>query len=319
MTPTSDSPRGTAFAAPHATVHGPRGALAHGDSPGPARRSTAASASTGAQGLVEEPLTVPDALRPWFAGVGFASVDEDRGGPFTHVPDAATKLVFRVDGSDGPEVLVVGPRTRASYHAAKRPASCVELRLGPGATRPLLGVPAVDLVGRIARLGDFPSATARLLAKEVVRPERGQVVPRLADALRKWPPPDDPARSGLLRAAVAAMSTDPDTGRFPSGVRELAHRLAVSERQLRNLFADGVGVSPKHYARIARVRRVLTHAHRSPDTPWAQLAASTGYYDQSHMTADFRALMGVPPTAFFTGRLPPARPCQAYASARVPG
>lgn len=29
------------------------------------------------------------------------------------------------------------------------------------------------------------------------------------------------------------------------------------------------------------------------------------------MTADFRTLMGVPPTSFFTGKLPAARPCQA--------
>lgn len=29
------------------------------------------------------------------------------------------------------------------------------------------------------------------------------------------------------------------------------------------------------------------------------------------MTADFRTLMGVPPTAFFSGRLPRATPCRA--------
>jgi AraC-like DNA-binding protein len=50
---------------------------------------------------------------------------------------------------------------------------------------------------------------------------------------------------------------------------------------------------------------------QADDVPWAQLAATTGYYDQSHMTTDFRTLMGVPPRSFFTGRLPDARPCQA--------
>lgn len=137
---------------------------------------------------------------------------------------------------------------------------------------------------------------------KLVGGDRDLITARLADLL---PPAADGSRERLLRAAVDALSTRPY--RTPAPVREVARELAVSERQLRNLFADGVGVSPKHYARIDRLRHVLTHA---ASAPWAELAAATGYYDQSHMTADFRTLMGVPPGAFFTGRLPRATPCQ---------
>ncbi|MDX6361468.1 MAG: hypothetical protein QOC85_471 [Streptomyces sp.] len=265
-----------------------------------------------ADGFTEEPGALPEALRPWFTGIGFTSVEGDPRRLFAHMPDTATKVVVRVEGDDRRDVLVVGPRTRATYHTGKRLTSCVELRLAPGASRPLLGVPAVDLVGRVAPLGDFPGGAARRLADGLLPLAPEQIVPHLAGTLPDGLAPGDAARTGLLRAAVEAMSTE--TGRLPTGVRELASRLAVSERQLRNLFTDGVGVSPKHYARIARVRHVLHHARGVPGTSWAQLATTTGYYDQSHMTADFRTLMGVPPTSFFTGRLPAAQPCQAYAS-----
>ena len=43
----------------------------------------------------------------------------------------------------------------------------------------------------------------------------------------------------------------------------------------------------------------------------AALAADTGYYDQSHMTAEFRAVMGVPPSAYRAGRLPAPGHCPA--------
>ncbi|MGW0581156.1 helix-turn-helix domain-containing protein [Streptomyces sp. NPDC002920] len=109
----------------------------------------------------------------------------------------------------------------------------------------------------------------------------------------------------LLGAAMAALSTRSD--RAPAQVKDVARELSVSERQLRNLFTEDVGLSPKHYARIDRVRQVLT---RAAEVSWAELAVSTGYYDQSHMAADFRTLMGVPPRAFFTGRLPRATPCR---------
>ena len=104
---------------------------------------------------------------------------------------------------------------------------------------------------------------------------------------------------------MAALSTHRD--RTPAAVQDVARELSVSERPLRNLFAEGVGLSPKHYARIDRVRAVLAHA---TELASAELAAVTGYYDQSHMTSDFRTLMGVPPRSYFTGRLPAPRSCQ---------
>ncbi|TRO59656.1 MULTISPECIES: helix-turn-helix domain-containing protein [unclassified Streptomyces] len=267
--------------------------------------------------VAERALPAPDALRPWIDGIEIGAVvgsnsDSDGGEsrePFTRVPDTATKVVVRVDENGHRDTLVVGPRTRATYHTSKRLASCVQVRLGPGTARPLLGVAAVELVGRVVRLGDLPGSSARQLAGELRWLEGEDAVGRLMEVLPGRLAADDGAgrsRREVLRAAVEALSTDVE--RVPSQVRELAARLAVSERQLRNLFAEGVGVSPKHFARIGRVRHVLAHAGT---TGWAELAASTGYYDQSHMTADFRTLMGVPPRSFFTGRLPVAQPCQS--------
>ncbi|WP_425245021.1 helix-turn-helix domain-containing protein [Streptomyces sp. NEAU-NA10] len=257
--------------------------------------------------LAEQSLPVPETARPWITDMASVRVTGPLRDAFTHVPDTATQVVLRVEDDGRRDTLVVGPRTRASYHADadRRVVSCVQLRLGPGAARPLLGVPAMDLVGRVLPLRELPSATARQLARDLVDLEQDELATHLAATL---PSPAAPSRDRLLRAAVAALSTHRDRTSAP--VKEVARELAVSERQLRNLFAEGVGVSPKHYARIHRVRHVLAHATTAP---WAELAAATGYYDQSHMTADFRTLMGVPPGAFFTGRLPDAQPCQALA------
>ncbi|MEH0447228.1 helix-turn-helix domain-containing protein [Streptomyces sp. B21-102] len=255
--------------------------------------------------LAEPPLPVPTALRSWIAGIGDVAVDRAPEDAYTHLPDTATKVVVRVAQNGRHDTLVVGPRTRATYHADpdERLVSCTQLRLAPGAVGPLLGVPAGDLVGRAVPAADLPGPAARRLARELAAGEPQEITARLADLL---PPPVDGSRERLLRAAVDALSTRPDHA--PAAVHDVARELAVSERQLRNLFAVGVGVSPKHYARIDRVRHLLTHA---ASTPWAQLAADAGFYDQSHMTADFRTLMGVPPTAFFSGRLPRATPCGA--------
>lgn len=257
----------------------------------------------------EQALSLPEALRPWLAGISTVAAVGPPAEAFVHLPDAGTKVVVRVGVTGHRDVLAVGPRVRASYHGGKALASCVEMRLAPGTARPLLGVPAAELVGKVVPLGELPGTTARRLDRELrwLTPE--ETVAHLADVLpERLSGTADAARSRLVRAGVEAMSVR--LGRLPVQVGEVARELAVSERQLRNLFTEGVGLSPKHYARIDRVHAVLTHA---PTAPWAELATATGYYDQSHMTSDFRALMGVPPRSYFTGRLPAATPCQVGA------
>ncbi|MFF7452357.1 MULTISPECIES: helix-turn-helix domain-containing protein [unclassified Streptomyces] len=255
----------------------------------------------------EQALSLPEALRPWIAGISTVTALGPPEEAFVRLPDTGTKVVVRVGVTGQRDVLAIGPRVRASYHEGKALASCVEMRLAPGTTRPLLGVPAAELVGRIVPLGELPGTTARRLDRELRRPDPERIGAHLAEVLpERLTDTADRDRSRLVRAGVDAMSVR--LGRTPGPVGEVARQLAVSERQLRNLFAEGVGLSPKHYARIERVHAVLAHA---PTSPWAELAAATGYYDQAHMTADFRALMGVPPRSYFTGRLPASTPCQA--------
>ncbi|MEW1640854.1 MULTISPECIES: helix-turn-helix domain-containing protein [unclassified Streptomyces] len=259
--------------------------------------------------LSERVVDLPDELRPWVSRVGVLRLDAIRKEPVVHLPDADTKVIVRVEGDGRRSVLVVGPRVRATYHAGKPVVSCVEVRLAPGTTLPLLGVPAVDLVGRAVFLGDLPGELPRRLAADLLGSDPGpeSTTARLAEILpARLAATADPSRTRLVRAGVDAMSVR--TGRLPGPVPDVARELAVSERQLRKLFAEGVGLSPKHFARINRVRAVLAHA---TELSWAGLAAVTGYYDQSHMTSDFRALMGVPPRSYFTGRLPEAMPCRA--------
>ncbi|WP_405959057.1 helix-turn-helix domain-containing protein [Streptomyces sp. NBC_00868] len=81
----------------------------------------------------------------------------------------------------------------------------------------------------------------------------------------------------------------------------------ISERHLNTLFTDGTGLSPKQFARIGRVRTVLA----ADAGRWSEIAATAGYYDQSHMTAEFRHFMGVPSAVFTAGQRPAATACTA--------
>lgn len=223
-------------------------------------------------------LVVPPALLRWVAGIDVATA---AGSAAVDVPDHATTLLLRIDKR---ELIVMGPRTRAAYHVGAPGHSCVRVRMRPGRAQALLGRPLRDLADRTLPFRELPDLDVDQLAADPI--------PALEKALADRPEPPERLEEAahlLLGATVATT----------------AARLHISERRLHTLFTDGTGLSPKHFARIGRVRTVLA----ADAGRWSEIAATAGYYDQSHMTAEFRHFMGVPPAAFTAGRRPAATPC----------
>ncbi|MBS1820718.1 MAG: helix-turn-helix transcriptional regulator [Acidobacteria bacterium] len=106
------------------------------------------------------------------------------------------------------------------------------------------------------------------------------------------------ARSGptdsLVHYALDALREAPAT----ATVAELSRSTGYSTRYLSQRFSEHVGVSPKLYSRILRFQRSVQQLHRGADIPWAELALSCGYYDQSHFANDFREFSGISPTTY---------------------
>jgi transcriptional regulator GlxA family with amidase domain len=73
--------------------------------------------------------------------------------------------------------------------------------------------------------------------------------------------------------------------------------LGLSKRTLERRFQIHIGTTPKKYARIVRLRNALFQ--RKQLSNWADVAYSSGYYDQSHMINDFQELYGLSPEVLY--------------------
>jgi AraC-like DNA-binding protein len=228
-------------------------------------------------------------MRPWIAQITKARSGGDA--IVVKEPDHAITLTLRTAADQEPLLLVAGPRTRALYHEAMPGQSCLKVRLHPGAARQLLHRSIEDLVDRVVPLAGLPGPASR--------PVEWPADPgSLAESLLAGAPPVPDDRGALVRRAADLLPT--------SDVRTSARRLHISERHLRNLFVREVGLPPKRFARIGRVRTVL---ELGTARPLSELAIAAGFYDHSHMTAEFRTHMDVPPAAFFAGEFTPTTRC----------
>jgi AraC-like DNA-binding protein len=102
----------------------------------------------------------------------------------------------------------------------------------------------------------------------------------------------DPA----VTAAVCALSRGVPVG-------EVADGLGLLPRTLRRRFTAQVGLTPKRFARVRRLQRVVRDLDGQVQADWAAVAARHGYADQPHLTDEFRELVGVTPTEYLRSRV----------------
>jgi AraC-like DNA-binding protein len=151
-----------------------------------------------------------------------------------------------------------------------------------------LAVPLDEVLGRTdlaARLVDRPGWAARFELLDTL------IATRLAAAA--------PPRGDVWWAWDQLVTTH---GAVEVGA--LSERLGCSRRHLSTRFREHVGLPPKTVGRILRFRRALTLVESAARPPWAEVAATAGYYDQSHLVRDVREFAGMTPGELVAARLP---------------
>jgi AraC-like DNA-binding protein len=169
----------------------------------------------------------------------------------------------------------------------------MQIGLEPPAAFALFGLPLHELAGRsvpldqvlddrtlVERLHDAADWAARFRLLDAV------LTTSLA-AVR-------PASSEVAWAWQRLVETH---GRVRVGA--LGDELRWSRKRMAARFREQVGLTPKRAARLLRFERARALAERSARPDWTRIALAAGYYDQSHLINDFRAVTGRTPETFF--------------------
>ncbi|MGR6873132.1 helix-turn-helix domain-containing protein [Pseudomonas sp. HK3] len=72
----------------------------------------------------------------------------------------------------------------------------------------------------------------------------------------------------------------------------------ISQRQVERLFKKWVGMPPKMFQRISRVKHTLNALKNTPHVNLVQLALDYGYSDQSHMTREIKNIAKITPKQY---------------------
>jgi AraC-like DNA-binding protein len=195
--------------------------------------------------------------------------------------------------------LVGGLRTEPVLISQARTQCGIHLELHPFGVRTLFGFSAAELSGRIIGLDDLGwSALAELperLASKLTWSERFDIVDDVLAAKASEPL----CAAAELGEAWRLMLSTAGLVR----IADLADEIGWSRRHFGEQFRAEIGLAPKQAARILRFERAGALLRRG-HLDLAGLAVECGYYDQAHLSNEWRALAGCSPRTWIAEELP---------------
>lgn len=211
------------------------------------------------------------------------------------VPDGCISVVYCSRSAGGESWLrIVGPRLDALQVPVFSGELFWGIRFRPGAAGAVLHLRPPELRDRTDPLADIGPGPGADLCRRLAAAGESADVARVFDEwlLHLVPEADEPD------AEVAAAVRTLVSTRGQERIAAVAAEVGLSHRQLQRRFREAVGLTPKEFARVQRVRAAAYGRLLSPDEGWAGLATEAGYTDQPHLCHEFRELVGLTPRSY---------------------
>lgn len=78
----------------------------------------------------------------------------------------------------------------------------------------------------------------------------------------------------------------------------LSENIELSQRQIERLFKLWMGITPKHYQRILRVKKAMSYIRLHKEAKLSDVAQRFGFSDQAHMTREFSTIGCITPKKY---------------------
>lgn len=247
-----------------------------------------------------EPHETPMSSR-FFEQTCVLKADENGELRIDTLPDGRTRVVLQPVSSACGGLWVAGPRTQAYFKVARASGCVIVGTIKPGWATTLLDLPVSELTDRMIPLRELWGDDANELSRGLFATP-GEMLERFAHiALTRTRARAESSSARLARNAVRLLEAD------SIQVNDVAAQLGVTSRHLRRAFVENVGVGPKDYARASRMQRALKLAKHNDD--WGEVANDAGYFDQSHLSSDFKALLGYSPSQYMSPEFAGGKSC----------
>lgn len=217
--------------------------------------------------------------------------------PVTLVPDGGSSIIFDINYKQNchhESVWGVMDKPMVVYNQhsiSKGEIMTFGADFKPGGLRRFLDMPMWEFANESPELESISYSTFHELAERMVNASSiGEQISIVEAFLLNQLDKVNAIQATVMEALYTINKT---SGSIK--ISELAAGLFVSERNLRRLFNEHVGVSPKTLCRITRLQNVIRQCTEYKQLDFLIAAYDNGYFDQSHFIKDFKEFCGYTP------------------------
>jgi AraC-like DNA-binding protein len=219
------------------------------------------------------------------------TVDTETDALSAAVPDGCADILFTLGGaaSRGAEGYLYGFVTKNDDLYLPRGVQCFGVRFHPGYLPQRLGVSLPEIVNSRISMNDLPGGAelTDCITKTNNFLEQIELLQNYVGD--EWQSHD------LLQQLIAIVEDSNGDIR----ICEMEEQTLYSARYINRIFNDNLGLSPKTFAKCARFQKLIGIMNSAECPCLSELAASLGYYDQSHFYKDFKELADITPGEYF--------------------
>jgi AraC-like DNA-binding protein len=232
-------------------------------------------------------------LRPFIRQ--YLHIEAGLGAENKVIPDTTVTMTFCYKGmvANMPATAVSGLKKSARTFAYEKDTANLLVIFNEGGLSAFSGIPAHELFDlsipseNIFRRHELNDILQRLAEADSNRDRAGIVDSFFRGRLVAGRP------DALIASAIRLISQQNGMIR----VKELATSLFISQDPFEKRFRSVAGATPKQFASIVRLRRLIS---KYPSySSLTQASYDAGYFDQSHFIREFRGFTGQSPKDFF--------------------
>jgi AraC-like DNA-binding protein len=231
---------------------------------------------------------IPDRRREYSMPTGSAdlvvNLDGDRIRVFSSASD--------VSGIIAREAVIHGPQSRSFVIDDLKRVHFIGIHFRPGGTY-LLGAPALEFTDQHVSLGEVWGSEASRLRERLMECVSHKQMFALLEI-------ESLKRLQFARVVHPAISFALKSFRSGEPLPRVAHvqrETGYAERRFTEMFKHTVGLTPKRYARVLRLKAALKDISQRTRS-LADVAASNGYFDQAHLANECREIAGFTPSEY---------------------
>lgn len=163
----------------------------------------------------------------------------------------------------------------------------------PGGSYPFLKTPLVELKNRICLIDDILQGSWKKYCLEI---GKANSILEMIEFSNKYY--SSLLEKHFLSDSLCNILYSIYKSKGNITIKELSQSEIISERHIRRIFDNWVGINPKTFSRIVRFQNVIESTIHLTCVDWLNISLDYGYYDEAHFFNEFREFYGATPSEY---------------------